>query len=393
MFQRDRHEELAPVSWNEAEAWAAILEIAASALAHFDPEKLWPAHPADNVPDGMANIYMGATGVILALDYLKRAGAVDYALDFSPLMPGIAERDNVWLKNMPVGAYGSLLFGDLGTQLVAYRLTPDAQTAGRIYARAEDNNALPLLELMWGTPGSMIACLIMHHLTGEAWFEALYRKQAERLLGDLDEGDEARLWMQELYGQRTRYIGLVHGFAGNMFALIRGWNWLTAEQQTLVRDVTLRTLASTAKRSGGNANWPANADLPDAPMLCQICHGAPGILAAFADAPFSTPEFDQLLIEAGHLVWAAGPLKKGSNFCHGTGGNAYALLKLHKRTGDAIWLERARAFGATAIEQLRTATREHGRGRYSLWTGDPGLAVCLWNCITGEPAFPGLDVI
>jgi hypothetical protein len=117
------------------------------------------------------------------------------------------------------------------------------------------------------------------------------------------------------------------------------------------------------------------------------------MVMAFADAPFTSAEFESLLLEGGNLVWAAGPLKKGSNFCHGTGGNAFAMLKLYKRTGDAIWLERARAFAMHAIAQLRAATQEHGRGRYSLWTGDPGLAVCLWGCITGEPVFPGLDVM
>jgi hypothetical protein len=393
MFQRERHEPLGSARWDEGEARAAILEIAASALSRFDAEKLWPAHPLDGTPDGMANIYMGACGVILALDYLKRAGAVDYALDFVPIMPAIAERDNVWLKNMPMGAYGSLLFGDLGTQLVAECLAPDPQLASRIYARAEDNNALPLLELMWGTPGSMVGCLIMHHMTGEAWFEALYRKQAARLLTGLEDVGEARLWTQELYGQRKRYLGLVHGFAGNMFALIRGWNWLDDAQQRLVFDVATRTVAATAKRSEMGANWPANADQPEDPMLVQICHGAPGMLAAFADAPFGSEDFDRLLVEGGELTWRAGPLAKGSNFCHGTGGNAYALLKLYKRTGDGKWLDRVRAFAMHAIGQLRIATREHGRGRYSLWTGDVGLAVCLWNCITGTPEFPGLDVI
>ena len=32
------------------------------------------------------------------------------------------------------------------------------------------------------------------------------------------------------------------------------------------------------------------------------------------------------------------------------------------------------------------------RGRYSLWTGDVGLAIYLWDCITGEPRFPTIDV-
>jgi hypothetical protein len=336
---------------------------------------------------------MGATGVILGLDYLKRVGAIDYAVDFRPALPGMVQRDNVWLKNFPLGAYGSLLMGDLGAHLVAMRLAPDAATADRIFARASDNDALPVLELMWGTPGSMLVCLFMHALTGEVRFEELYRKQATRLLADLEDTGKCRLWLQEMYGKRLRFLGPVHGFAGNMLALLKGWHWLTAEQQATVAEVSMHTLGATAKQGDAGVNWPPNADDPDASMLCQLCHGAPGMVMAFADAPFTSPEFERLLVEGGNLTWAAGPLKKGSNFCHGTGGNAFALLKLYKRTGDALWLERARAFAATAVAQMREAFREHGRGRYSLWIGDPGLAVCLWNCVTGEPQFPGLDVI
>jgi hypothetical protein len=76
----------------------------------------------------------------------------------------------------------------------------------------------------------------------------------------------------------------------------------------------------------------------------------------------------------------------------GTGGNGYAFLKLHRRTGDAVWLERARAFAMTAIAQCREARAELGRGRFSLWTGDVGLAIYLRDCITAEPDFPTVDV-
>jgi len=37
----------------------------------------------------------------------------------------------------------------------------------------------------------------------------------------------------------------------------------------------------------------------------------------FADAPFATPEFDTLLLDGGRFAWAAGPLTKDSNLCHG----------------------------------------------------------------------------
>ena len=128
------------------------------------------------------------------------------------------------------------------------------------------------------------------------------------------------------------------------------------------------------------------------PTLCQHCHGAPGMVTTFAAAPFATPEFDALLLDAGQFTWAAGPLTKGSNLCHGTGGNGYAFLKLYRRTNDPIWLDRARQFAMTAIIQSRGARQVVGRERYSLWTGDVGLAIYLWDCITGEPRFPTVDV-
>jgi hypothetical protein len=54
--------------------------------------------------------------------------------------------------------------------------------------------------------------------------------------------------------------------------------------------------------------------------------------------------------------------------------------------------ERARAFAMHAIGQVESARERWGRGRYSLWLGDPGVACYLWDCIRGEAEFPTLDV-
>ena len=62
------------------------------------------------------------------------------------------------------------------------------------------------------------------------------------------------------------------------------------------------------------------------------------------------------------------------------------------QANELIWLERARAFAMTAIAQYREARDQVGRGRYSLWTGDIGLAVYLWDCLSTEPQFPTIDV-
>jgi hypothetical protein len=102
-------------------------------------------------------------------------------------------------------------------------------------------------------------------------------------------------------------------------------------------------------------------------------------------------EHERLLIAGGELTWRSGPLAKGANLCHGTAGNGLAFLKLFHRTGDELWLDRARAFAMHAIEQVKHERRSVGRGRYSLWTGDPGTALYLALCLDGEASLPSFD--
>ena len=109
-----------------------------------------------------------------------------------------------------------------------------------------------------------------------------------------------------------------------------------------------------------------------------------------ADLPGTA--LDALLLAAGEAAWSAGPLVKGSNLCHGTGGNGYAFLKLYQRSGDPKWLARARAFAMHAIGQTEADALRHAQMRYSLWTGDPGIAIYLWDCLNERAAFPTLDV-
>lgn len=396
MIVRGRHRALTGDAWNEQAVRAAIKEIAVDAIAQFDPAAFWPAHPnEDGAADGDPSFYKGAAGVIWALDYLHRIGAVGFARDFRPVLPRLMERTIAdFAINSPPDyeKHGSLMRGDMSVALLAMRLAPTAEMADLVHARAEDNMALPVRELMWGMPGSMMAAIHMAAMTGESRWRGLFETQAARLLADLEDTPQGPLWTQDLYGERDRWLGPVHGFAGNAIPLLRGWDWLTSAQQAQVAEFVPKTLAANAWRSEVGTTWGARSKRANPPRMCQHCHGAPGMVTTFADAPFSTPEFDALLLDAGRFAWAAGPLTKGSNLCHGTGGNGYAFLKLHRRTNDPVWLDRARQFAMTAIVQYRGAQLAVGRGRYSLWTGDVGLAVYLWDCITGEPRFPTIDV-
>ena len=174
--------------------------------------------------------------------------------------------------------------------------------------------------------------------------------------------------------------------------LIRGRALFSRAEWQPWEEVIAQTIVRTALHESGGANWPVTLDQMNSPnpMLMQFCHGAPGFVICLADLPSTV--LDRLLLEAGEAIWSAGPLRKGSNLCHGTGGNGYAFLKLFERTGDELWLERARAFAMHGIEQMRGDEREFGQLRYSLWTGDLGFAIYLWDCVRGKAQFPTLDV-
>ncbi|MDH6259383.1 LanC-like protein [Bradyrhizobium sp. BR13661] len=396
MITPGRHRALVQDVWSEPAVRTAIADIVADAIADFDPDAYWPGHPGDDgVGDGNPSFYFGAAGVIWALDYLHSVGVGPVAKDFRAVLPKLLERTTARFENNSPAGYakhGSLLFGDMGTALLAMRLAPTPALADLVHTRAEANSGLPIRELMWGMPGSMLAAIHMAEMTGEPRWRALFEAQAARLLDDLEETPQGRLWTQDLYGAKDRWLGPVHGFAGNIIPLLRGWDWLTPAQQALVTDLVPKSLAANAWSTEFGTNWGARSKRETLPTLCQHCHGAPGMVTTFADAPFATPDFDELLLDAGRYTWAAGPLTKGSNLCHGTGGNGYAFLKLYRRTKDPVWLDRARQFAMTAIVQYRGSKTAVGRGRYSLWTGDVGLAIYLWDCITGEPRFPTIDV-
>ena len=132
---------------------------------------------------------------------------------------------------------------------------------------AKANDKLPLRELMWGTPGSMLACVFMAQMTREPRWRALYVSQAARLLGELQEAAEGALWVQDLYGRQSKYLGAVHGYAGNMIPLLRGWAWLDDVQKQIIDSTGARTLALNAWHSDQGAAWSAYAPR-DKPPMC-----------------------------------------------------------------------------------------------------------------------------
>lgn len=398
LFDSARHERLLAVPWDEARARDAIERVVRDTEARFSPVDYWPLHPLDadgRRPVPAYPLYHGACGVIWALHYLEALGAAQpkrsFADDVRPLL-GLTRR---WLRSLGSRDDGSYLMGETGIRLLIQRLQPDAENGAHLEELIRGNLHHPARELMWGAPGTLLAALFLHGHTGEERWAVLFRETSRTLRKQLLWSDEYRChyWAQDLYGEPSTYLDAVHGFVATALPLIRGRGLLEESEWQAWERAICDTVARTAVREGGLANWRAWLYPPaGAPshLLMQYCHGAPGFVVCLGGMPGA--ELDELLLAAGEATWAAGPLAKGSNLCHGTGGNGYAFLKLFARTQDELWLDRARAFAMHGIAQTEAHAERYGRMRYSLWTGDPGFAIYLWDCIRGRAAFPSLDV-
>jgi len=412
-YDPDGHARPSAVPWNEAAARRAIVAIVTDTETACDPHELWPAHPLDDIegwlPPAFYGLYSGAAGVIWALDRLARLAAVPRGASFADRMDDVRRRNRAFLEPF-LPDHAGYLQGDVGVLLVHWRLAPSRAIADQLWQRIEANLAQPSNELMLGVSGTLLAACVLHEETGEERFARAARDGFGALSSALGAEDArgCRLWRQDFLGRQVPFVGLVHGFAGNAAALLRAAASATRDEQRALHRLVRRTVCALAVGDATLANWPGvdpteeQASVAErSASLVQICHGAPGIVVGLrrlppdaasssdADAALAT---EQLLRAAGELIWQAGPVAKGPGLCHGTAGNGYALLALYARTGEPVWLERARIFAMHAIEQWREHTARYGRGRYSLWTGDAGLALYLWDCVRGEGEFPTVDV-
>jgi hypothetical protein len=355
LWDPDAHEPVVQDSWDEDRALGAIREIVTDAEDAFADG--WAAHPADVDADDSGpwgGLYLGGAGVVDALRRLAARGLVELRRDYLP-----------YLERLRPDADGpSLMVGETGIVLVRHRLSPSSATAERLRELVAANVDDDHRELIWGSPGTMLAAR-------ELGFDDLWQASSAHLLADRD--PETGLWEQNLYGRREQHLGPAHGFAGCVLALG-------------AVDCAPETARRYAVVENGLANWPPQADgllVRNETVRVQWCHGAPGMVTALGETLD-----EELAAAGGELTWRAGPLAKGASLCHGTAGNGYAFLTLFERTGDECWLERARRFAMHAIAQVERARAVHQMGRYSLWTGDLGTALYLADCVDGAGTLP-----
>jgi hypothetical protein len=362
LYTPQAHEPVTDDPWNVERVADAVRAIAADAEAAFDDG--WATHPIDDEGDvsgRLRAVYIGGTGVVEALRRLRERGLIHDGRDYVPyLEQSLSARADFPEED----SRRSLWMGETGIRLTLQRLSPTPDNVDELAALISANTRDARRELMWGSPGTMLAAR-------ELGLDDLWAESAEWLRG---ERDTDGVWEQDLYGRRSRFLGPAHGFAGCVLAL---------GDDPSAADVARRF----AVEEDGVANWPplAGGALPggDGAIRVQWCHGAPGMVTSLGDLLD-----EDLALSGGELTWRAGPLVKGANLCHGTAGNGYAFLTLFERTGDELWLSRARAFAMHALAQVERFRTSYGQGRYTLWTGDLGTALYLADCIDGAGGLP-----
>jgi hypothetical protein len=398
LFTPDNHEPLTDEPWDEDRVRARIRDLVADAEATFDAEGCWA--PMDDWDSGggsaplpLTTLYRGASGVVWGLDMLQLRGLAESQIDLAPLARRAYE---IWRANPaperlgpPVRTHASLFDGDSGILVVAYKLAPAADLAEALHARVRENWNCEANDLMAGAPGTMLAANAMLDWTGEERWAEAWRESAEELWRRRYWDG---FWTYPPYGKSP---GASHGIGTNTNVLLQGGDMFAVDRQEQLRTDTSAALAKIAVREDGMANWAMSVEDCgeldwEGGIRLQWCHGGAGVVAATA------PYLDEELLLAGaELVWQAGPgsMTKGPGICHGTAGNGYALLRTFGRTGDELWLERARRFAVHALGQVERWRAERGRGRYSLWAGDVGAALFASDCLDARTEVPIVDYL
>jgi serine/threonine protein kinase len=168
-------------------------------------------------------------------------------------------------------------------------------------------------------------------------------------------------------------IGIAHGWAGGLYALLR-WSQATGQPiSTLVVD-RLDELASFAQHSGRGISWPRFRDYRDASLQSTWCNGDAGLvfLWLLASELLDDRRYLPLAEGAAWNVADRGP-ERTIDLCCGSAGRAYAFLALFRKTGDEIWVRRAKRFAEHAARELDPDATDAHR----LYKGALGVALLV----------------
>jgi len=285
LYAPGRHAPLAGEPWRDDRARAELAALVDGIVgAYRGEELLWPNHSGDldeDEPDvPLRTLYLGAGGIVWALAQLARDGLADPMIDLAGLAATLVEgwRTAPEFTDLYPAPQPSLLMGESGLLALADSFAPTAAGRDRLVACIAANERNPTWEMLWGSPGTMLAALAVAERTGEERWADLWRASAAALL----EAWRDELWEQELYGKCCVLIGPGHGFAGNVHALLRGRHLLEPAVAADIERRAVAVLARLAERDGHCVRWPEELgrEIAVEKRRVQWCHGSPGMVIA-----------------------------------------------------------------------------------------------------------------
>jgi serine/threonine protein kinase len=239
------------------------------------------------------------------------------------------------------------------------------------------------LDVTLGRSGTLLgAALLLEAVSGNTFVNAnALLKFGNETLNGLWEKLQVFAPIREC--REVAYSGIAHGWAGMLYATM-SWCGLSGTALPDGLEERLDQLAGLADHFGRQARWKWRIRRhrleQGETYLPGWCNGSAGFvhLWALAHEMLGNGEHGTLAEQAGLDAWESEG--RIGNLCCGFAGQAYALLKLYKRTGAKAWLHRAQAQAQRAARSILDlpaggAYPELTLRAESLYKGELGVAV------------------
>jgi serine/threonine-protein kinase len=190
-------------------------------------------------------------------------------------------------------------------------------------------------------------------------------------------------WMAERHIVDThdlRWLGFAHGWAGLLFGLLR-WTEASGDPFPSIARKRLHDLATFGQRQGEAIRWPRELgnDASGRDSSTGWCHGSAGYLLLWTLAHRLLGDDSFLALARGSAIHIAVSIHSDSamdanlsSLCCGYAGQGFALMALHRATGEAESLRLAGELCERAVQFASNTTRPD-----SLYKGDVGIALLI----------------
>ena len=238
----------------------------------------------------------------------------------------------------------------------------------------------PHADVAFGRAGLLLGCSLLLEALPDHAGDAPLRTLGDALHASLAAEQAAQPPIAESEDKRT--LGAAHGWAGELFALLR-WAQACGAPPDAGVEERLEQLAGLGVVSGRGMRWPHAIGAPIQYGLdASWCNGAAGFvhLWTLAHRSFGDEAHARL---ARMAAWTAATGSDGPHdLCCGLGGRAYALLCMHRHDGDRRWALRARELAGRAADGIRHDSLR----RDSLYKGEVGIALLAADVEAPEDA-------